>query len=151
MKRSQTSYKLVSLAYKLSLWTSLSSSNALRHRLMSKRKVLTPLHKPTTMVHALIIQNSAPTHPLFLSPRSSYLAAGRASVKNSYLARPLQLLQLTTWNVTCVHDNFMLQSPCDHAPAYLWKGGSQMYSAWLHTNSYQTRHGGSPIQCSDVP
>ena len=144
MKRSQMSYQLVSLAYKFSLRTSFSSSNALRHRLMSIRKVLTRLHKPTTMAHALIIQKSVPTHPLFL-------AAARASVKNAYLARPLQLLQLPTWNVTCVHDNFMLQSPCDHAPAYLWKEGSQMYSAWLHTNFYQTRHGGSPIQCSDVP
>ena len=83
MKRSQTSYlaKLVSLAYKLSLRTSFSSSNALRHRLMSIRRVLTPLHKPTTM----IIQKSAPTHALFLSPRSSCLAAGRASVKKFLL------------------------------------------------------------------
>ena len=87
MKRWQTSYlaKLVSLAYKLSLRTSFSSSNALRHRLMSIRKVLTPLHKPTTMAHALIIQKSAPTHALFLSPRSSCLAAGRASVKKFLL------------------------------------------------------------------
>ena len=87
MKRSQTSYlaKLVSLAYKLSLRTSFSGSNALRHRLMSIRKVLTPLHKPTTMAHALIIQKSAPTHALFLSPRSSCFAAGRASVKKFLL------------------------------------------------------------------
>ena len=79
----QTSYlaKLVSLAYKLSIRTSFFSSNALRHRLMGIRKVLTPLHKPTTMTHALIIQKSAPTHPLFLSPRSNCLAVGRASVK----------------------------------------------------------------------
>lgn len=87
MKRSQTSYlaKLVSLAYKLSIRTSFFSSNALRHRLMSIRKVLTPLHKPTTMTHALIIQKSAPTHPLFLSPRSNCLAAGKASVKKFLL------------------------------------------------------------------
>ena len=95
MKRSQTSYlaKLVSLAYKLSLRTSFSSSNALRHRLMSIRKVLTPLHKPTTMAHGLIIQKSALTHPLFLSPRGWESKCQ----KNSYLARPLQLLHCQTY------------------------------------------------------